>query len=210
MRIRLILPAVVLAVPLLAQQHDFGIHGGGSLYLKRTITNPAANADAGFSFGWAGGVSVGHDMYDRVGGELRYTYLRNQMKLESGSAQAKFGGEAHAVHYDVLVYASDTGNPVRPYLAVGGGGKIFRGTGAEQAFQPLSSIGILTRTTDTKPMVSVGGGVKMRLSDRIGLRIDVHDYLTPFPKKVITPASGSQVGGWLNNIVATVGLWFGF
>jgi hypothetical protein len=38
----------------------------------------------------------------------------------------------------------------------------------------------------------------------------VHDYLTEFPSKVITPASGSTAGGWFNNIVATVGLTFTF
>ena len=52
-------------------------------------------------------------------------------------------------------------------------------------------------------MASVGGGVKLRLSQRMWLRLDIHDYLTPFPANIITPAAGSSVGGWINNFVGT-------
>ena len=199
-----------LALPALAQRHDFGIHGGGSLYQKKTISNPRGTADAGFSTGWLAGFTVGNDMYEHFGGEIRYNYLNNKMKLESGSTQATFSGRSHAIHYDVLIYGSGREAPIRPYVAVGGGAKIYQGTGTEQAFQPLSNIGILTKTTDVRGLVSFGGGVKARLSDRMMLRVDVHDYLTPFPEKVITPASGSDVSGWLNNIVASVGISWRF
>jgi hypothetical protein len=40
-------------------------------------------------------------MYEHVGGEIRYTYLKNDMKLEGGSASAKFGSQAHVIHYDI-------------------------------------------------------------------------------------------------------------
>ena len=53
---------------------------------------------------------------------------------------------------------------IRPYVAIGGGMKHYRGTGEEQPFQPLSNIAILTKTNDTKGMVSVGGGVKVQLT----------------------------------------------
>jgi hypothetical protein len=59
-------------------------------------------------------------------------------------------------------------------------------------------------------MASVGGGVKVKLTDKLWLRLDVHDYLTQFPKNVIAPNSGSSVGGWLNNIVGTGGITFTF
>ena len=36
-----------------------------------------------------------------IGGEIRYTFLQNDMKLESGSAKATFGAQAHAIHYDL-------------------------------------------------------------------------------------------------------------
>jgi hypothetical protein len=69
---------------------------------------------------------------------------------------------------------------------------------------------VLTRTQESQGLASFGAGVKVKISDRMWFRFDVHDYLTPFPKKVITPATGSGVSGWLNNIVPTAGLTFTF
>ena len=54
--------------------------------------------------------------------------------------------------------------------------------------------------------MSVGGGVKFQLSPHVQLRLDVHDYMTPFPKNVITPNSGAKVGGWLMDFVPMVGI----
>ena len=86
----------------------------------------------------------------------------------------------------------------------------FTGTGKEQVFQPLSNIALLTKTSEVKPLVSVGGGVKFSLSPSVQLRLEVHDFLTPFPKNVIAPAPGSTVGGWLQDFVVMAGLSFTF
>lgn len=210
MRIVYLLTAALVALPALAQKYEFGVHGGVSFYDKKTVTNSRGNADVGFKTGYAAGFTVGHNMYRHIGGEIRYTFLHNDMKVEAGSTKATFGAQAHALHYDFLLHASDMNSAVRPYVAFGGGMKHYRGTGDEQPFQPLSNVAILTKTNDTKGMVSVGGGVKLKLTDRMWLRLDVHDYLSPFPKNVITPASGSAVSGWFNNIVGTGGITFTF
>jgi hypothetical protein len=210
MRIVYFLTAVLCALPAFAQRYEFGVHGGISMYDKKTVSNARGSADAGFKMGYAAGFTLGQNMYEHIGGEIRYTFLHNEMKLESGSTKATFASQAHAIHYDFLIHATDTKAAIRPYVAVGGGIKQFRGTGAEQVFQPLSNVAILTKTTDLRPMASVGGGVKVKLTDKLWLRLDVHDYLTQFPKNVIAPNSGSSVGGWLNNIVGTGGITFTF
>jgi opacity protein-like surface antigen len=210
MKLILAFAAAVIAVPAVAQKYEFGIQGGGSIYQSKEISNARGSVDAGFSPGWTGGITIGHNMYEHIGGELRYSYLDNDMKLTSGGTTDKFSGQAHAIHYDILIHSRGITSRVRPYVAVGGGAKIYRGTGAEQAFQSLSNIAILTKTNEPQGLASVGGGVKVKISDRMWFRFDVHDYLTPFPKKVITPATGSSVSGWLNNIVPTAGLTFTF
>jgi hypothetical protein len=210
MRIVYLLTAVLCALPALAQKYEFGAHGGVSFHNKKTITNTRGTADAGFSTGYVGGVTIGHNMYEHVGGEIRYTFLYNDAKLESGGTKATFGSQAHALHYDFLIHSADTSAAIRPYVAFGGGMKHYRGTGTEVVFQPLSNIALLTKATDTKPLASVGGGVKIKLTDRMWLRLDVHDFLTPFPKNLIVPASGSDVSGWVNNIVGTGGLTWTF
>jgi hypothetical protein len=210
MRIVYLLTAILIALPAFAQKYEFGVQGGVSFYDNKTVTNPRGSADAGFKLGYAAGFTIGHNMYQHIGGEIRYTFLQNEMKLNSGSTEATFGSQAHAIHYDFLIHAKGLNSPVRPYVAFGGGIKYYRGTGAEQAFQPLSNIAILTKTSDTKGLASVGGGVKLKMTDKIWLRLDVHDYLTPFPKNIIAPNSGSSVGGWMNNIVGTGGITFTF
>lgn len=208
MRIHLFTVAAVLAVtPAFAQKFEFGVAGGGSFYNSRQITNGSNSADAGFANGWAASVNIGNNMYSHVGGEIRYTYLNNDAQLSGNGGKATFGAVAHAIHYDLLFHATDVNSNVRPYVAVGGGVKWFSGTGNEVAVQPLSNIALLTKTTEVKGLLSVGGGIKFRLTNRVLLRLDVHDYITPFPKKVITPAPGSSSpSGLFNNIVATAGI----
>jgi hypothetical protein len=53
-------------------------------------------------------------------------------------------------------------------------------------------------------MATFGGGVKFRLSPHVSMRAEVRDYLTPFPKELITPAPGAKIGSWLNDIVPMV------
>jgi hypothetical protein len=210
MRIAYLATAVLCALPVFAQKYEFGVHGGVSMYNKKTVTNARGSADAGFKLGYAGGFTLGHNMYEHVGGEIRYTFLYNDMKLESGSTKATFGSQAHVIHYDFLIHATPTEAAVRPYVAFGAGVKQYRGTGTEQVAQPLSNVALLTKTTDLKPIASVGGGVKVKMTDKIWLRFDVHNFLSEFPTKVITPASGSSVSGWVNNIVGTGGITFTF
>src|SRR5262249_32680194 len=97
---------------------------------------------------------------------------------------------------------------VRPFVSAGGGVKIFRGTGTEQAFQPLSNFALLTKAQDLTGLLSVGAGFKVRIAEHVALRLEVHDYLTPFPNKIITPAANAKVSGWLQDIVPMAGLAF--
>jgi hypothetical protein len=87
--------------------------------------------------------------------------------------------------------------------------KFYRGTGTESVTQPLSQFALLTKANDLTGVVSVGGGVKMRLGSRAWLRFDVYDYMSPFPKQVIVPNVGANVEGWMHDIVPMVSISFG-
>jgi hypothetical protein len=190
-----------------AQSYEFGALGGGSFHFAdKDIQGLRRSAEAGFKSGFSAAVIVGHNMYRYVGGEIRYTWQRHNLSLEGDNASVSFGGESHAIHYDFLVHAAPRGSAVRPYVSFGGGVKIFRGTGQETARQGLDDVAILTKTNELVPLASVGGGVKIALGSKAWIRVDVKDYLTPFPEDVITPVPPATVGGWLNNIVPTVGI----
>ena len=186
----LLILAAAAAAP--AQQRELGILAGGGLVNAVPLGGAAGSVTAGLSPGAAAGVLIGHDLYPRLSGEIRYLFEQRDPKLTSGSTTASFSGQAHVLHYDVLLHARPRRERVRPYAALGGGIKVFRGTGAETAYRPLMQYAYLTRTQELKPMLSAGGGVKFRLSARMVAHVDLRDQLTRFPDKVLTPGPAAD------------------
>ncbi len=202
---------LALAPAAFAQKWEVGVGGGGNFYTAQSINNVVGNADAKLANGFIVSAWLGNNSSKMLGGELRYDYEQSNLKLSSNNGNASFGAHTNAFHYDFLLnFSNSNESRVSPFLAAGAGVKLYTGTGQEQAFQPLSNIALLTKTSQLEPMVSVGGGVKFRLSSAVQFRVDVRDYLTPFPKNVIAPAAGSKVGGWLSDFVAMAGISFTF
>jgi hypothetical protein len=196
------------AEPGWAQKWEFGAGGGGSFYKSQSVTNAAASGAAGFSKGFVATAYLGHNMYRHLGGEIRYTYGRNDLELSSGGAKVNFGGQSHAIGYELLIHSAPVGAKLRPFVAAGAGVKMYQGTGTERLYQNLSNLAILTKTQEWKGLVSFGGGVKYQVSKRALLRVEVRDYLTQFPTNVIAPNRGSNLGGWIHNLVPMVSLTF--
>ena len=193
-----------------AQQWTAGAAVGGGIYRDASIANSTGSVNAGIGSQIAAGAVVGDDAYRFLGGEIRYTYRAGDFHLKSSSQTATMAGSSHAAHYDLLLYATPRNARIRPFAAGGGGVKSYRSTGAEQAFQPLSNFGFLTRTHQAEPLISFGGGVKCLLTRHTQFRVDVRDYVTPFPDKVIVPAPGAKSHGWLHDFVSMAGLSYVF
>ena len=204
--LRSILVLTAAAAAAFAQQWEFGGAGGGSFLNSVPVSSGLGTATAGFQNGGALGGYVGYSQSRHIGGELRYAYLQSNLSLTSGSASATFAGSSHVFHYDVILKTTRNQGKVQLFAALGGGLKVFRGTGAEAAYQPLNQFGYLTRTQTVKPMASVGGGVKFALTKKVFLRTEIRDYITAFPKEIITPAPGVKYGSILNDLVPMVGI----
>jgi hypothetical protein len=203
----LLSPASVLGQGQTAEpRYELGAGVIGSFYDKKAFTSTVGDADAGFTNGFGASAWLGHHMYPKLSGEIRYDFARNDMFLEGAGARATFAGQSHAIHYDLHFHFTDISAKVRPFVLAGGGVKLFQGTGEERAFQPLSQIAVLTKTTELAGLVTFGVGVKMKVSDRVMLRIEFRDNLTRFPKKVIAPNRGSGGSGWVNNFAPTAGV----
>jgi len=200
--------ATAVAPLALGQKWEYGGGVGGGFYTSQDISGPAGSAAAKLAMGVSGSGWVGNNGGGHWGGELRYDYQMGNLTLNGGGTSASFAAHTQQIHYDILWYSNQNGNRIRPFVAVGAGIKVYQGTGAEVAFQPLSQVALLTKAQDLTPVASVGGGVKVQISPRLSLRVELHDYLSPFPKKVITPNSGEKVGGfgWLNDFVPMVGI----
>jgi outer membrane protein W len=203
--------AIAVATPAaFAQKWEVGFGAGGSFLTSETITSPAGNADATRNPGWAASAWLDNNIGSGLfGGELRYDHEMGDLKLSSGGTSTTFASQSNAVHYDFLFNFTSSESAVRPFVAAGGGVKWYSGTGTEQPFQPLSNIAVFSDVRDLRAMASVGAGVKFNIAKSTTLRLEVHDYMTPFPSKLIAPVGGS-VGGWLQDIVVSAGISFSF
>ena len=193
-----------------AQRWEIGGAVGGGFYTSNDVTSPAGTATAKIQSNVSGSAWLGNNRPGRWGGEMRFDYQLGDFQLSQGSQQATFGANSYALHYDFLWHFTDSEARVRPFVAFGGGIKVYRGTGAEQVYQPLSNYALLTKDQDLTGLLSLGVGVKMALSSHAQIRAEIRDYLTPFPKQVITPAANAKVSGWVNDFVPMVGLAYTF
>jgi hypothetical protein len=186
------------------QKWEVGAGGGASIYSSKSISAPAGSVDAKFKPGYGFSAFVGQ-IGNRVGGELRYSWQSNEMELSGLSRNFTMGGRTQAIHYDLSIYLNGKNSGARPYLLVGGGMKQYTGTGAAVAIQPLGSIAVLTNTSEWKPLVTAGGGVRFATGKKSQIRAEVRLFLTEAPTKVITPVTGS-LSGWYINFMPMVSL----
>ncbi len=204
--LRLSLLLLAAAAAAFAQQWEVGGAVGGSFLPGVTASGPSGSAPAGFQSGFTAGAFVGQNLYRHISGEIRYNFMQSGLKLSGNGQTATFSGNTHAVYYDLRFHTSRSESRAEWYGSFGGGMKVFRGTGTESAYQPLSDFAYLTKTQAVKPMLSLGAGVKFKLTPHMSLRTEVRDFLTPFPKELITPAPGVKVGRVLQDFVPMVGI----
>jgi hypothetical protein len=207
----LVVCASLAAIPQAwAQKWEFGGGVGGGFYTSNDVSAPGGSASAKIQSNISGSAWLDNIGQGHWGGELRYDYQAGNLQLSQGGTEATFAARSQAVHYDFLYHFSGSEATVRPFVGVGAGVKIYRGTGTQVVFQPLSNFALLSQDQDLTPLISAGGGVKVKLASHLVLRLEVHDYLTPFPKQVITPAANAKVSGWIQDIVPMAGLGFAF
>jgi hypothetical protein len=193
-----------------AQIREIGVMGGGGFLPGVPVEGAAAPVSAGFQNGPAAGAIFGQDLYSHWSGEISYLFEQQNLRLASSGQSATFSGHAHVLAYNLLFHTRPRNARVRPYLALGGGMKLFDGTGTEAPYQPLMQYAYLTQTRELKPVLLFGGGVKVHIRPRIFLRFDLRDQTSTFPTKVITPAPGMAINGWLHDFVPTAGVDWAF
>ncbi len=201
-----LLGLTLAAFPALAQRWEFGAGAAGTFYTSKEVTAGSLKANAGFKSGWGASAWLGNDMHNYIGGEIRYMYQKNDLRLEGNGREYVFGGRSQTIHYDFLIHAAPRKAKVRPFLAAGAGFRGYEGTGREVAVQPLNNFAFLTRTTQWVPVVSIGGGVKFIPAKRLAFRGEFRNYISPVPDNVITAAPGAKLGGWYHNFVALFGV----
>jgi len=207
--LRVLMPAAFCAAAW-AQQWEVGAVGGAGFLNTVPVSGSSASATAGFATGATGGVYFGQSLYSRLSGEIRYDIFQSDLKLSSGGSSASFEGLAHAFHYDLIWHTRRKDSPTQYYVAVGGGMKLFQGLGSPEAYQPLMQFGYFTKTRAIEPMGTVAAGITYKLAPRVFLRVEMRDFLSPFPKAVLTPAPGMKYGSLLNDLTPLAGVTYVF
>src|SRR5258706_3065836 len=193
-----------------AQKWEFGGGIGGSFYPSRDVSNGSTSASAGIRTNVASGVWLGQNSSGKWGGEVRFDYQLGDLSLERGSTKTTLTAQSYGLHYDVLWHATRRGSKVRPFLAAGAGIKVYRATGQPGVVQPLSQYALLTKGDELKALLSLGAGGKWQIANSLQVRLEGHDYNTPFPKEMIAPNRGSKAPGILQNIVPMLAIAYTF
>src|SRR6476619_2642008 len=161
-RVSLALTSFILFAPVAAaQKWEFGGGAGAGFYPSHNVANGSDSGSAKIATGVAASVWLGNNTSRLWGGELRYDYQMGDLALSSQSAKAAFGARTQAIHYDFVLHTTEKSARIRPFVAFGGGVKMYQGTGTEVAVQPLNRLALLTKVTDTRGLASVGGGLKV-------------------------------------------------
>ena len=204
--LRICLLIAPLALTLSAQRWEVGGSAGYGIPRDISVNNGVLSGKTGFRSGVAFGAVFGNETTRHIGGEARYTFRSDDLRVSSGSTKATAGAQSHAIHYDLLVHGAAPEAAVRPFLAVGAGIKYYRGTGSEPTFQPLSNLVVLTHTSEVQPLISAGGGLKFPIAHRTLLRVDFRDYMTPFPGSLLARPANTRGTGWVHDFVLMVGV----
>lgn len=208
--VRMLVVCASLASAALAQKWEFGAGVGGGFTPSVDVANGSSSVASKIATNVVGAVWLGNNGSGHWGGEMRFEYQMGDLQLTGGGSSATFSGRSQTAHYDILYHFSSSEAAVRPFISFGGGVRFFQGTGTEQAFQPLENFALLTKDTQITGMGAVGAGLKVKLAPRLQLRVEVHDFITPYPDKVITPNAGSKAGSILQDIVPMAGISYLF
>jgi len=202
--------ALLCASACFAQEWQLGGVIGYGWYRDVRVNGPGEQASAGIRNRFAAGAVLTEELYEHVSGEIRYMYHDGDPFLSLNGRTASMQGQSHSFTYELLLHLRDRDSRLRPFVAVGGGGKYYRTTGPEPNPQPAPREAILVRENDWELLVSAGIGASYRLTNHVLLRADFRDYITPFPKGLFVPSAGATDRGLFQQFTPMVGLSYGF
>ena len=172
-----------------------------------------------FNQGYRGGVRVNVANSGHWGEEFVYSFESNEARfitVNPSAADLELGMQVHQFAINTLYYIdADESLPVRPFLSFGIGGTLYRPTDEAKAIarDPLrGNLGGIDNSSELA--FNYGIGLKAKISDRIGFRVDGKGFIsrTPsfgFARESTDPnATVFAAGGAFHNAEASAGLIF--
>jgi opacity protein-like surface antigen len=199
---------LIITRPRLAMAGDLEIGGAGGFgfYQDASITNASGSAQAGFGPRIVLSAVAGWNWSRHFGLEGRYTFQDGDAALRAQDREANLDADAQSAMAELVFSGQPKTSRFRFFGAVGCGVKLYQATQPSAGGQPLTDFATLQKASQAEPLITYGAGVKYRLWERWLVRVEFREYTTPFPARVITPAPGARLHGWMDDIVPTLGI----
>jgi len=216
--------ALLVLIPLASAQerkYRFEFFGGAGYPLEKefVISYPQSTipiqGSHQFSTGGQGGVRFGLDGHRYWGQDYSYSYSQNLGEIRTPYGGFSFTNRFHQASTTILFYPWTYNNAISPYLDAGLGAMwaSVKQSAVAEATDPLRA-GLGTLKSETLFAFHAGGGVRFRLSNRFGIRLDVRDTMSRAlryglpktssdPNQPVLPVSGvfHQLSGTIGIVV---------
>jgi len=180
---------------------------GFGKYHYVSLQGPPGTGDVGIGARYVLDAAIGRALGDHLAVEGAWTFQDGDFEIRSGEVKTAFDAHAHAIHGDLYYYFRARQARLRPFVEAGIGTKLYHGIEAVRP-RPLAQFGAFAHAVDGRVLLIGGAGVELGLSSHWAVRASIRDFSTPFPDSVIVPAAGVHTGGWLHDVLATVGITF--
>jgi opacity protein-like surface antigen len=223
--LRILLPSLAvifaLILPSYAQgqekRYRFEFFGGINIPMDKNYQIGPPQSDTiidskhEFSPGGQGGVRFGIDGARYWGQDYAYSYGSNAGKVATSSGSFSFPTRFHQASSNLLFYPwSLDKESVFPYLTAGLGATFV--IVSQDAITESIHAGIGPLKSETIFAFNAGAGIRFRLSERAGLRLDFRDYMSRALRYGLPQSSENRfdnvlpVGGSFHQFAGTVGL----
>jgi hypothetical protein len=135
-------------------------------------------------------------------------YIFGQPQLKANGIEVARPGFSNVVHYDLLVHIAPQEAKLRPFVAIGGGVRIYSVSRRDLGQNTL--FGYPRSRNDAQALISAGAGVKYIVAHGLQLRLDFRTYMTPVPTDIFRFPGPVVKHGWLYNFVPSVGVGYLF
>lgn len=162
---------------------EINLFGGGN-FVKRQNNQP--NQD--LSNGGIAGFRIVENIWNYVSLEqtgMVHGIANVQYRIPGTNENYGFGARLRQFHFNPVLHFKPREARIRPFLTMGVGFDYFgvtddarRAVGTGQ-FTPFKQV--VTLESQFKPAFNYGGGIKAKVTDRVGLRFDIRGFATASP-----------------------------
>ena len=194
-----------------SQEWEIGGTGGYAWSINPSISNPnSSSVEAGFPARIAFGAIFAQNMYEHVGGELRYLFRFGGPQLQSQGVTASMTGYSNSITYDLMIHMTSRDVKIRPFVSAGAGIKVYTGTGGFLSGQPLAGFALLRNVNQVEPAIDLGAGVKWKVAKHAQVRAEFRAYMTPLPDEIFRTTGFSRIHGWVYDLTPQLGISYVF